>query len=1351
MKKNSVTKPTKKHYTYKALFKVLRVSVLLGCGGIGFMSVIFLNISHHKRDLQLMVHDQTGYYIDYDRLVTGFTWYGQPYIKINGLCITAPKHEHVFFSLKRLELTFSYRSLWQQKLIFDQLTLDNSALNIEYDKNSNLLLNGQIITNLQQPTDSKFNFANWLSAQGNINVKNIDILLYDSKHNILPLIIDDFELAFNHAGRFNDQLIINTKVANNKLNLQLNYSGSDIADFTTWDDGVLHVKSVGNLGYLFDLKANVHNKQLNNIIGTLDSNQHVLNSYSADYSRVNNFKGKLYFNKVVDNKYQLNVNDLNIATNYGYLFNNATIHGDIDFGKSGTLDINNFKLAGLTSLLRYIKNEQRLKLDGDINTIHVHWIGRMRDPQQLKLDTTFANVSLQSKIDKVPSFNNLSGQIHAEKESGNVQLHLKQSKILAPQIFKSTLDVTQMLANINWTIESQNQLRLDWNNTNLTTPDFNLTSNGTYKQAESNLTCNIAVKKVNLAEVYKYLPLTTDKELIDDLHKNLTGEISNAQITINGNPTKIPFATGDGKLNIQAKLNNVSYLYAYGWPKVTNLSGDVTESNQKVKFVTTNATINNLHIKTGSSVSIDNIAAKLPQLNGVGSINSTTEDFINFLINTPLRNDVASINNTANVNGQASVDLKFSMPINTPNKLLINGKYHLTNNKISLKSDNKYQLDNTSGTLNFNQKGLENGALTSQIFDSPLQISIPNQNEVNINAKDFNYDSLIKASGFNLTDIIHGNATTNLHYDLNTKQLAISSNLESVEINAPAPLAKNKDWATAMNINVDMSNDTYNATMNYNDILFANLDLTSNLAINKLKIGLGASDLDLAKDNNSQITLKARLENTYILDWAKFVDKIQTDLQSTIESNNIESTAIEYNTQNESSTESATTDNKDKDYSLINIEWNSNAFWLDKYNLDGGQALMSIYPDLLLGQISTPDIQGRAAFSLADKQLDIDLDRLLISSYNLQKKESSLSAEIYALNESDNILMTKESNTTQVTEAYAELSNLSTESGFKSISSLFESSNQDESSESINEAPTQQIPAINFRVHNLYIQNSYFGDLQGNLYQQHNDIYLDNASIKNKSGITRFNMLNHCFSCANHSDEYVALNVHSDINNFGTFLVKANQSDMFKNGNGFMDISAFWDGSLTDFDLQNVIAYANMNINDGVLVKIKPGLFGTLMGVINFSALNITNMNHFNFNSFFGQSFAFKNLNTNLYLENNDLRIEKLDLSGDVADVSTFGDYYIESKNIDTYLTITPKISGTIATTAGIITLNPIIGGVVYLVQKLIGDPINKMLAISYHVQGDVDHPTMKQTTISKQVLQNMKSSVKLLPSEETN
>lgn len=1349
-KKNKTQKPAIK--ITRHIFRRAAGGCILAIGGcIGIASILFLNADRYKNDLQTIVQNSTGFNLDYDKLKTGFTWYGQPYIIINNLRVSSIENHNQFFKLKQLHLTLSYASLWHFMPIFEQIIASDSDLNFEFDKNNHLLLNRQLILDLNHPTKSDFNFSKWLIYQKNIDVKNIDVVVLDSKHEILPLIIDDIKFNLNHDNDYENQLSLEAKLAHSKIKWQLEFDGDDLNDYKTWSDAVITVNSIGNRGYLVNAKAEVHDGEIQYIKGNLDSNKNTFTSYSKDYGDVNNFKGQLSFVKTDTDKYKLTASDLTLNTEYGYLFRDAKIDGNVKFDHGGSLNVTNLNLSGLNSLLKYSQNEQRLEFSGDIKTVNVKWSGKMLKPEDLNFTTTFQNVALKSSAENIPSFNNLSGSIYAEKSTGTAQLVMNNSQISAPKYLHQPIKIAQLQSSIKWQIESHNTINVSWLNSSIKTPDFNILTNGNFSQKESNLQSTIKIDNVNMANIYKYLPLSIDKATVNDLQKNLTGHINDTTITINGNPRKLPFTNGGGKLAIIGKVNHANYLYANGWPKLSNVSGNISGTNQKLNFKTTSAEVGNLSISSGT-ISIADISSKSPMMTANGELNSNSKNFIDFILNTPLKKDIQSISEKIVVDGTAKTLVKMQIPMERPEKLTLDGQYMMYDNTLSLKDDESSNLQNISGKINFNQSGFRNGKLDAKLLGSNLEINIPNNHQIDALSPDFNYASLIDKINPKLETIISGRAKTNFAYDMNTEILKISSDLESVIINAPKPLQKVESINSTLDVSINFKDNANTAITNYNNVLFNTTQFTPDWKIKKSQIGIGTNNLDLAQDSDLyKISIKAKLENTYIDEWSSFVNQLSTDLKSDNKNDQIENDSESQNITN--------LDNKESEESIypIGVEWNSNAFWYKNYNFDRGYSYFTVYPKLILGQIVTPDIEGKIAYSILDNHVSVDMHRLIIDSKNYSTPNYKIVESIVSSSNESGTAIVEESENT-ITEAFnpdvASLVKLKPESGINSINSLITKSNDNqiannEQDETIdNEENIVNIPSVDFIIHNLYLQNYYLGEFRGNIFEQHDELYMDNATIKNNAGITRINMINHCVSCEDSNNKYVALNIHSDVNNFGNTMLKIDQGDMFKNGSGSADISAIWSGGIEDFNAQNLIAYASIYMKNGI-VNVKPGIFGALMGVINFSALNITNMNHFNFNSFFGQSFAYDSLNSNLYLEQGDLHIEKLELFGDVADVSSFGNYYLESKTVDTYLTVQPKIAGTIATTAGIVTLNPIIGGIIYLAQKLIGDPINKALAISYHVHGDVNNPTMTQTKISKQILQNFKSSINLLPNDD--
>ena len=60
---------------------------------------------------------------------------------------------------------------------------------------------------------------------------------------------------------------------------------------------------------------------------------------------------------------------------------------------------------------------------------------------------------------------------------------------------------------------------------------------------------------------------------------------------------------------------------------------------------------------------------------------------------------------------------------------------------------------------------------------------------------------------------------------------------------------------------------------------------------------------------------------------------------------------------------------------------NTNAFWLNNYNIVGGELKLQIDPDLINAQITTPDIEGTAEYLVEENKLNLDLQRLILFKY----------------------------------------------------------------------------------------------------------------------------------------------------------------------------------------------------------------------------------------------------------------------------------------------------------------------------------------------------------------------------------
>ena len=191
------------------------------------------------------------------------------------------------------------------------------------------------------------------------------------------------------------------------------------------------------------------------------------------------------------------------------------------------------------------------------------------------------------------------------------------------------------------------------------------------------------------------------------------------------------------------------------------------------------------------------------------------------------------------------------------------------------------------------------------------------------------------------------------------------------------------------------------------------------------------------------------------------------------------------------------------------------------------------------------------------------------------------------------------------------------------------------------------------------------------------------------------------------------------------------------------DLGLKWRGGFSDFNVEKTLGWATLNIKNGEFTHINPGLFGSLLGVV--SLTSFTNVSRSNLNTFFGKGFAYNSWDMKVYIIFNLLKIENLKLVSNAASISSFGTINLKDQTIDSYLTVQPRLGTAVATTAGIVTLNPIIGGIVYAGEALIGNPINKALGLSYHITGKVSNPDLTKFNLSDQIQQNFISTTNIL------
>ena len=770
------------------LFSLFLVIVLAFC----VASYVLLNIHKCQDQVKYIVNMHMPFSLDFTGLHGRFNSRAQPTLEIENLSLKNLKTKVVFFKLKKISFSLSYRSIYKFEVLFSNILLNGSSLNIEYDKNENILLNKQIITNLKHSKPPSFSIEDFMLKLDEFKLTNLDLEFFDSHDGLNPIILRQINMDLINYANNKHTLLLNSRFVTSNLNLKLDWQGIKFSNLNKWKNGDLIIINQDSLNHNINLHAKIKNGELETLTTNFDTNGNLILVLNNPLQGKSVVSGSLKIIKQSESLFNVIGKDLVVKTESGYVLNHASLNGSYEMNKLGRLNLTSLDLAGLSSFkLNPLGN--KVNLHGSLKNINLTWSGGLTSPKQAIFLAEFNNIAITSIESDIPSLNNMDGNFTVQSSSGVINLSLKDSKLVYPKIFKQPIIIKQLNHQMNWNVESNHEVVLNWHKSNVQTKDFDLITSGVYSLKTNSTFAEINIAKLEIAKIPNYLPYN-ESSITNFIRSNITkGSLSNTNLVIKGKVTELPYAKGKGALNFSTQLNDIAFKFADNWPAVTNLNGILSAHNQIVGGMITTGQLGN-YVVSNTHFSIGNITADDLTLKMDGFASGFTIDLLNYLRGSPLAPLVKTLPPQTKISGKSKIALKLNLPLNKPSKLHFSGNWLFLNNVFDLDKSIP-TINNLNGKLNFSNNGIESSHLTANILGSNLDAFVTKK-VITVSSPALDYSKVYEFFTHNHSDLISGKALSKVVYDINTSTIIFYSDLAGVTIHAPEPMVVGKNWTS---------------------------------------------------------------------------------------------------------------------------------------------------------------------------------------------------------------------------------------------------------------------------------------------------------------------------------------------------------------------------------------------------------------------------------------------------------------------------------------------------------------------------------------------------------------------------
>ena len=274
------------------------------------------------------------------------------------------------------------------------------------------------------------------------------------------------------------------------------------------------------------------------------------------------------------------------------------------------------------------------------------------------------------------------------------------------------------------------------------------------------------------------------------------------------------------------------------------------------------------------------------------------------------------------------------------------------------------------------------------------------------------------------------------------------------------------------------------------------------------------------------------------------------------------------------------------------------------------------------------------------------------------------------------------------------------------------------------EAPDNaSFPEVDVTVDKLSYKGRQLGRLEMSMSESDGDVLLDNLILTNPDGV--FTMSGKWQAIP----EQTQIDMRVEISDAGKILSRSGYPDSLKDGSGTLESRLYWAGAPESFNYNKLNGKLNLKVGKGRFLKVDPGA-AKLLGVL--SLQSIPRRISLDFTDVISGGFQFENITGNAQIVNGLLMTEDMQLVGSAAKVTLRGQVDLMRETQELKVRILPTVGDSVSILS--FAAGPAVGVGVLLANKILRDPLDKLVSFEYNVSGSWADPRVEKVAQARPV-----------------
>lgn len=1232
-------------------------------------------------------------------------WAGwRPFLRIEGLRI-ADREGRDALALGAVEATLAWSSLLRGEPHFDRLDIEAPDLTLRRDAGGTLFVAGIA---LPTGTGDEGGGLAWLLAQRQIRVHGARLTWQDEARAAPALVLDGVQVRFVRRGatvRFAlearpppalaSALVVRGEVpralrladlarpsaAHGRLYLEL--ERADLGAWRPWIDYPLPLSGHGGVRAWadadgkgsFELTADV----------SLDAVRIQL-AEALPELRIARLEGRLSGAHEAGRS-QFATRDLALMLADGVTVAPTDLELRVDSAGdgavlAGAVSANRLDFAALAALAAHFPLDAalrdrlaRLEPRGRVQDLRLTWQGEPGTPSDWSLAARFEDVGLLAR-EGWPGLGGLSGSIDGDADGGRFRLAGPGMHLDLPMVFEpGRLEFDRLHAEGSWR-RNDGRLEIALDGAEFENADVAGTASGRYWPAADGpgeIDLQARLSRAQSTAVWRYLPRVVNARTREWVQQGIRAAgVPEARLRLQGKLQDFPFRDGAGQFLVTVRVADGVLDYAPGWPGIDDIQGEVRFEGPGMRISAERARI--------LGVELENVVADVPDLDAMPSEVMTisgralgpTAEFLRFVAASPVSRRLGGFTDGIRAEGSGELDLKLVMPLRHTLDTEVEGAFRFASNRIEL-VDGLPALERAAGLVRFTGDTLAIPEASAQFLGHAVSVSAKTSADgvVRFDAAGRADAAAMRARYAQpLLDGLSGTAEWRaaIRVGKGSTRVEVDSDLLGFASSLPAPLNKSAGEAWPSRFVFEQASGRARDTLALRLGTIVRAELTRAPGADGLRggIAIGRATGDSPPASDSGLRVAAVLDRLDVDAWRRMFDA-----------------------------------------AAIAAETNTAASGTEKAVGPGDSpASVSSAPPVLAGlddlALAADEVR---AFGHVLKAVDLRAEADT-GGWKARLESDIADGTFDWRNAGDGALR-------------ARFRHLRVGQDEPQGGKGGEDADSGEAgrppADVVEETPPRRLPALDVVAERFELRGLDLGRLEvfarnrGGLWQ------LERFALANDAG-----RLEGSGQWQAERRQRTRLDFRLETPDVGRLSNRLGYPDVVRGGQASLSGQLGWQGAPTRIDYPSLNGSLELETGSGQFNKLEPGV-GRLLGILSLQALprRIT----LDFRDVFSEGFAFDRISGSIDVAAGVLRTEDLEIRGPSARVRMTGTADVVGETQDLRVLVQPTLSESIAIGAAAGLLNPAVGVVTYLAQKVLSDPIEKLFAFEYAVTGSWSDP----------------------------